>query len=381
MRHEGTTSRGQRHGTTWRRGGAALLLTIAALTSALIVDGVSQADGLGELLSPQQAAENLGATDPSAVGGDGRGDASVDATSTGFEVTGAKVDVMLPKSADEPMSIETRGGTLKVEPVGVSSIASDGEAVNGDSAVVYANTGKDSDTSVVPNAKGVETFTSIRSEDAKEDYSVKVDLPGDVQLEQIDDTSVALIDPSPAKPSDDDLPAPAAPGTPQAAKAREISGLADVKDADPDAAADARAGAQAAGLTRPDVIDSQVRGTKPDLSMVNALRGRPPSGLPDADSGAFDDGALDAAKAKTEQQAKAIASDALEQASSAARMSTASANRNNAAGTADAPVTRTPSPAPRRSVPPASASGGRTASWATAAATSSTVSAGTARST
>lgn len=204
--------------------------------------------------------------------------------------------------------------------------------------MIYANTGKDSDTSVVPIEKGVETFTSIRSQDAKEDCSVRVDLPGGVQLEQIDETSVAIIDPSPAKPSDDDLPAPAAPGTAEAAKAREISGLTEVKDADPNALADARAGVEAAGLTKPDVVDSQITDTKPDLSAAHSLGGQPPAGPPNADNGAVDEAALDAAKVKAEQQAKAMARDALELASSTARTSTASANRNNAAETADTPV-------------------------------------------
>ena len=144
--------------------------------------------------TPSDAAQSLASADPTAVGGDSRqqaaGAPSVHENATGFAVDSATVDTTIPAQADDPITIKTSSGELKLEPQDVAPAATNGETVNDGAAVVYANTGMESDTSVVPTEKGVETFTNIRGEGASEDYGVKVALPGDEQIKGSPDVPV-----------------------------------------------------------------------------------------------------------------------------------------------------------------------------------------------
>lgn len=227
---------------------------IVVVVSSLLAAGGSAVTA-DELLTADEAAHSLATADPSAVGADrgqqAPGAPSVRAQAGAFEVRGADVDVTIPGQARNPLTMLTSSGALTIEPHAVSAAASDGKAVSDGAAVVYANTGEDSDTSVVPTETGVETFTNIRGEDASETYSVKVDLPGDEEVRQIDGNTVAIVDPSPSgKPSEDELPEPAAAGTAAAAAARESSGI-DTPDANPRAAEEVRSALQLSGTQKP----------------------------------------------------------------------------------------------------------------------------------
>jgi len=200
--------------TRRRRRATATLIVVSAgcvLGATTIVQAVEQH-------TAEQVAESMQMVDPTAVGADPSQQAAaapqVEENSTGFTVHDSSVNVTLPKRADDPIALETSSGDLLIEARGVSPAAATGEAVNDGAAVVYAKTGEDSDTSIVPTEHGAETFTQIRSENAGESYSMKVDLPGDEEVRQVDASTVAVIDPTPNdKPADEKLPSPVRPGT------------------------------------------------------------------------------------------------------------------------------------------------------------------------
>ena len=166
--------------------------------------------------------------------------------------SGDGVDVQIPIDPVGPVEVQTQSGTLAVTPLDVTSHASDGTAVNGREAVVFANTGVLSDTSIVPDANGFETFTDIRGEAAAEDYSVKLDLAGDQRVEQIDESTVVVVDPTPTEPAAE-LPPAAAAGTPEADAARTASGLS-IPDPTPGTADESARAAASAGTARPQAL-------------------------------------------------------------------------------------------------------------------------------
>jgi hypothetical protein len=112
------------------------------------------------------------------------------------------------KDPNDGFAVKRDDTKVCVTPTDTSEDANKGEVVNGD-AVVYANTGEDSDTVVRPTSKGVETYTAIRSDDAAEDYSWEVNLEGDQELRKTDDGGIQVVDPTPvandpgAKPADE----------------------------------------------------------------------------------------------------------------------------------------------------------------------------------
>jgi hypothetical protein len=99
----------------------------------------------------------------------------------------------------------------------------------------------------------------VRSEDAAEDYSVKIDLPGDETVKQLDEQTVAIVDPTPnTKPADAALPDPAVPGSPAGDAARATSGLS-TPDPDPQASSKIAEAVEQAGTDKPaGVEDSEI---------------------------------------------------------------------------------------------------------------------------
>lgn len=261
-------------------------MSTAAIAAVAIFSLTGAGSALAEeIFSASDAATALQQVDPTAVGKDPAQQAAtapeVNENSDGFTVAGATVDATIPKDAEEPIVLESSSGDLKIEPQGTSEQASGGLAVNDGAAVVYANTGTDSDTAAVPTEKGVETFTSIRSADAAEDYSVVVDLPGEEEVRQESENSAVIIDPTPAgKPSADTLPDPADAGTPAGDKAREASGM-DTPDPDPRAEEKVTDGLDQAGADKPQgVPDSDIQEVgKPTQQQADALAGAPPEGV------------------------------------------------------------------------------------------------------
>lgn len=300
-----------------------------------------------EVFSALDAASSFSRADPTAVGGDARQQAAgapeVQEQATTFKVEDATITATIPKNPDAAISMQTPAGTLKITPLGVASDATSGQAVNDSAAVVYANTGQDSDTSVVPQEKGIETFTNIRSEDARENYSASVDLPGDETLKQIDHDTVAIVDPTPAdKPSEQSLPGPAQLGSAAADQARATSGIK-TPDPDPDHARGAAAAVKQAGTDRPpDVSSGAIQAAdKPSEQQIESLLGRSPAHIgPGAPTRSEADGTLHvkAAAAKIDRQARDAASVALRTTKRTGAESTATMNANNDASADDQAV-------------------------------------------
>ena len=298
------------------------------------------------MFSALAAAASLSRVDPTAVGGDA-GQQATDApevtqTSSGFEVQDASVESTIPKAAADPIAMDTAAGELQIIPRGVSAAASTGEAVNDGAAVVYAETGTDSDTSVVPFENGVETFTNIRSGDARENYSVSVNLPGDEELKQIDQDTVAIVDPTPNdKPSDASLPAPAQHGSVAAVEARQTSGIT-TPDPDPASALEAAQAAQQAGIDKPaDVAATDIKEEdKPHQEQLDALVGQPPEdvGAGEPTSAEVDETLTEAAAKETDVAAKDAARSNLQASQQSAATPTQAMNANNEASAEDQPV-------------------------------------------
>jgi len=109
-------------------------------------------------------------------------------------------------------------------------------------AVAYANTATEADTIARPTAEGVETFTSLRSEEAPESFSWKLDLNGDEELRETSDGGVEIIDATP--PPGHDVTVSQSPGGHMTqSELDELARSGDVPAGTqlPDAVADARA--------------------------------------------------------------------------------------------------------------------------------------------
>ncbi len=290
---------------------------VCALFAMLVVAfGATTAvsEDFGNLVTADEAVESITQADSNVLAEDTPAEGeetatSVKATESGFEATGTQPDVTLSKEAEDPISVETQSGDLEVTPVGTSPAAGDGEVVNED-VVVYPNTGTDSDTAVRPTENGVETFTGIRSEEAAEDFSFKVDLDGEEKLEKTDDGGVAIIDTDadPAAAYEGEKPADVAAGTDRADELKAADPAAtSASDARPDAATDA---ATAAEDIRP-VDDPAKVEQAADSGALEAPAGEKPAGEPAAGSGEGAEQAADAAVEAAVAEAKAEATDEL----------------------------------------------------------------------
>lgn len=272
---------------------------VAAVGSSTGATSVAASD----LFDAFDAAVSLENVDPTAVGADPaqqkESAPDVAPTTNGFAVLDADVDATIPKAADDSIQMKTDGGEMRITPLDVADGASAGRSVNEGAAVVYAGTGTDSDTSIVPLDTGVESFTSIRSADAAESFSWEVSLPGDERLEQRADGSIVVVDPTPALPPSSSLPPRAEPGTPEGARASELS---DIPAPDPNpAAADAATRApELAGTDRPNGVGDE-DGPRPEPS-ANNIGSTPetPDALPAEDLAA----AGDALDVRTKEQAE-----------------------------------------------------------------------------
>lgn len=181
---------------------------------------------------PDQAGEVFEALFPSSVASDD--DNAL--TDTGDAYVTADGKRTIPKDPNEPIALDTEGGTLEVTTEGVKNSAADGGLV-GDAAVVYpqAEAGTDHTTRAVD--EGVETFTVIHDDEVGKGVELSFDLPGEERLVKQQDGTVAVVDPTPPQqtpstPKPADIPV----GSAQSDQLKEAQGLdSSIPDADPDA--------------------------------------------------------------------------------------------------------------------------------------------------
>jgi hypothetical protein len=103
----------------WRTATAVAIASVCAVSAAGTVIAAE------ELFTAQDAAQSLQATDPTAVGADaGQQTAKspvVERSSIGFAVEQASVDATIPHQADDPITVQTGSGELKLEPQDISA--------------------------------------------------------------------------------------------------------------------------------------------------------------------------------------------------------------------------------------------------------------------
>lgn len=134
---------------------------------------------------------------------------SVDEAAGGVAATDAIAGATIATDPNDGFAVERAGGEkVCVTPATPDATPKEGEVVNGD-VVVYPETGTASDTVVRPTPTGVETFTTVKSDAAAEDYSWKVSLEGDEELRETPDGGVQVVDPTPDVSEQNPGPKPA----------------------------------------------------------------------------------------------------------------------------------------------------------------------------
>lgn len=160
------------------------------------------------LLDPQQAvavsdanvvAPNVVAASTSASTAGGTFSPSLevsDAAPSMFSTAGSDGFAVADQTASHGISIDTDAGRLGVVPTAASDQGGQPAVING-AALVYPQTGTQSDTLVRPTDLGAATYTLIEGPVASQTYSWSVSLNGGQTLQQLSDGSVAVLeDPS-----------------------------------------------------------------------------------------------------------------------------------------------------------------------------------------
>lgn len=295
-----------------------LAASVAGVLASLGMTALAVSDDSEKITSAEAGAIVQEAYAPAVAPSPGGNDApSVKPGGAGFEATHTDQDVTIDRDPQDPIRVETAAGDMTVTPLNVKPTATDGQVTNGD-AVVFANTGKESDTVVRPVQDGVETFTSIRSEEAAEDFSWKVALSGDEQLQKTKEGGVVVVDPTPAdEATGRGLPDAVPAGTDRADELRTHNSgePPDPRPQDEDAARDAAAEPRL--TTSPDELQAAVEEgqVKPQAPAETQAPSSPQTAL-DAASDELDDSAaaqteeafddIAAAGRKADEQAEVI---------------------------------------------------------------------------
>jgi tripartite motif-containing protein 71 len=113
--------------------------------------------------------------------------------SGGFGMTNPLVELVIPKRLGEG-GIGVPGSEISVVPVDGSGIALGGsEGVLAGSAVVYANTQRDTDTVIKPTTFGFDAIGLLRSEQSPQELDYKLSLPAGASLVQEASTSLVRV--------------------------------------------------------------------------------------------------------------------------------------------------------------------------------------------
>lgn len=153
-------------------------ITLAAAQASLT-------DHAPQAIAPSVPAQVDGQTvDPSLV---------IDSPSPGdIQSTGSLATINAKIQYPAGQTMDAGASALHITPTGGSCSPSAASVINGDSAL-YANTATDSDTVVRPTATGLAMLTQIRTPQAPEEFSWKVDLDGGQRLQVLPDGSVAVL--------------------------------------------------------------------------------------------------------------------------------------------------------------------------------------------
>jgi hypothetical protein len=202
---------------------------------------------------------------------------AVAAADRGFESRDSPTDVALSASPQGDVSVSTATGELSLQPLNRQDPADNGEVAECGDAVIYANTGPNTDTAVRPTADGVETFEVVRDERSPNTFSWKIDLPGDETLQRTDDGGVKIVDPTPQLSAEAAGTQPSStPATTADYEQLKQAGTlaADAGPPDPTVPATAQAAVDAAGAqpVSPEVVDG-IRASRRDSPPVADVKG------------------------------------------------------------------------------------------------------------
>jgi hypothetical protein len=106
--------------------------------------------------------------------------------------TDAVSQTVIAEDLSEGIRNDTSWGALTLKPLKVRDAAGDARPV-GDSAVVFRNTHRATDLTVRPTVLGFSTYTEMRSADAPELYSWRIELAGGQVMRELPDGHVAIL--------------------------------------------------------------------------------------------------------------------------------------------------------------------------------------------
>jgi hypothetical protein len=305
--------------------------------------------------------------DPVASSNAGGGSSTPTLTDTGDALTasGTTVDTTVSKNAEHGVLLQTDDVAVCLTPTETASQAATAKIVDNGRTAQIDNTATATNTQVVPKADGAETFDTIKSPAAPQDYSWTVDVPAGDTLQPQADGSVAIVDPTPTET------APVAPA-PTAADPSQIPALKASGDINPDAqppdpaavtaannaaassgiaalpapAADGSTQAAQSASHPPAPADTELPTTPPTGdSAALPVSSTPPSGLTEptdlSDHPALFSDQIDAGATAADTAAKQDAQQEADIAQSDLHARNAQQDADNRAATVDAPTTAT----------------------------------------
>jgi Domain of unknown function (DUF6973) len=227
------------------------------------------------------------ALEPSETGAEGQLDPAVTSETEGVSLNEMGIDVVAAEAGggieDTASGSFTVGQAACLQPLETSIDALKPTIVN-DVGVVYPNSAPDTDTVVRPTAAGTAVVQRVRGEDAPSEFSWKVQLEPGQELVELEDGSIAVVDPEGI-----DLDPESIPPAPQKGMAILTDAEAQIEQAEHDLAAanEELTGEVAMVIPAPMALDDEEKVTPGILRIVGAtvvVAELPPGTLADAEA-------------------------------------------------------------------------------------------------
>jgi hypothetical protein len=228
-----------------------------------------------------------GALEPSEAGTEVQLDPAVTSETEGVSLNEMGIDVVAAEAGggieDTPSGSFTVGQAACLQPLETSADAVKPTIVN-DVGVVYPNSAPDTDTVVRPTAAGTAIVQRVRGEDAPSEFSWKIQLEPGQELVELEDGSIAVVDPEGI-----DLEPETIPPAPEEGTAILTDAEAQIEQAEHDLAVanEELTGEVTMVIPAPMVLDDEEKVTPGILRIVGAsvvVAELPPGTLADAEA-------------------------------------------------------------------------------------------------
>jgi hypothetical protein len=228
-----------------------------------------------------------GALEPSEAGTEVQLDPAVTSETEGVSLNEMGIDVVAAEAGggieDAPSGSFTVAQAACLQPLETSADAVKPTIVN-DVGVVYPNSAPDTDTVVRPTAAGTAIIQRVRGEDAPSEFSWEIQLEPGQELVELEDGSIAVVDPEGI-----DLEPESVPPAPEEGTAILTDAEAQIKQAEHDLAVanEELTGEVTMVIPAPMVLDDEEKVTPGILRIVGAsvvVAELPPGTLADAEA-------------------------------------------------------------------------------------------------